>query len=89
MLFAALVGRQRGHADLVPDLLSLLEWLQPAPLPELEFEVLAPYIARDKKAAGGVARFVLLEALGAPYLAADVSAQEQRSAFTSLKELMA
>ncbi|HET8986000.1 MAG TPA: 3-dehydroquinate synthase [Trueperaceae bacterium] len=89
LVFAALLGRGRGHADLVPDLMTLLEWLEPAPLPDVGFDVLAPYIARDKKSAGGTARFVLLTALGEPYLAADVSAQEQKAAFASLKELVA
>ena len=35
------------------------------------------------------ARFVLLRSLGEPYLALDVGAEEQRSAFASLKELVA
>lgn len=89
MVYAGLLARGRGHADLVPGLLALLDWLGPAPLPAVEFADLAPFIARDKKAVGGTARFVLLAALGEPYLAADVGAEEQRYAFTALKELVA
>lgn len=89
MLFAAVLARDRGHADLVPDLLRLIAWLRPAPLPAVAFADLEPFIARDKKAAGGRARFVLLRALGEPYLAVDVGDEEQRSAFAELEELVA
>jgi 3-dehydroquinate synthase len=89
LVYAALLGRGRGHDDLVPELLRLVEWLDPAPLPYVSFEDLAPYIARDKKAVGGAARFVLLRSLGDPYLAADVGTDEQRAAYAALKELVA
>lgn len=88
MLYAGLLGRARGHADLVPELLRLLEWLQPAAFPVLGFDQLTTFMARDKKAVGGAARFVLLRDVGEPYLAADVSVDEQRSAFRALEELV-
>ena len=88
MLYAGLLGRARGHADLVPDLLRLVEWLQPVPFPELGFDRFATFMARDKKAVGGATRFVLLRRVGEPYLAADVSDDEQRSAFRELEELV-
>ena len=89
MLYAGLLARRRGHADLVPDLLALIDWLAPQALPDASFDDLIPFIARDKKVARGAARFVLLRSLGEPYLALDVGAEEQRSAFASLKELVA
>lgn len=89
MLFAALLARERGHANVVPDLLELVGWLEPPPLPTVGFDDLLPYIARDKKAARGGTRYVLLRSVGDPYLASDVGADEQRSAFSALKELVA
>lgn len=88
MVFAALLARGRGHEDLVPGLLDLVAWLQPAPLPGVDFADLSPFIARDKKTAAGTPRFVLLSAVGAPYLAGDVGIDEQRAAYAALKELM-
>jgi 3-dehydroquinate synthase len=49
LLFAALLGRAHGGADLVPQVQKLLAWLSPPPLPRLEWEDLLPYMARDKK----------------------------------------
>ena len=89
MLYAGLLARQRGHADLVPDLLRLVEWLQPAPMPAVAFSDLAPFVARDKKSAGGLPRFVLLAELGSAYLADDVTVEEQEAAYAALKELIA
>ena len=88
MVFAALLSRERGAVDFVPELLRLVDWLQPAPLPAVDFSDLAPFIARDKKTAGGRPRFVLLAELGRPYLAADVGVDEQESAYAALKELI-
>ena len=88
MLYAGLLARGRGHADLVPELRKLLAWLEPEPLPSIPFEDLAAFMARDKKATAGTARFVLLRAAGEPYVAADVDRDEQRAAYAELEELM-
>src|SRR5690606_17170053 len=89
MLYAGLLARRRGHADLVPALLQLIEWLEPRRLPAVRFDDLETFMARDKKATSGTARFVLLRDLAEPYLAADVSSEERRSAFDELEELVA
>ncbi|PZA08895.1 MULTISPECIES: 3-dehydroquinate synthase [unclassified Meiothermus] len=52
LLYISLVGRALGGQDLVPTAQRLLTWLEPPPLPELSWEGLLPYLARDKKKLG-------------------------------------
>lgn len=86
LLYAALLGRARGMADLVPRMQRLVRWVDPAPLPDVPFEALAPYLARDKKVAAGRLRFVLLEDVGRPCVVDDVAAAEQATAWQALRE---
>lgn len=85
LVFAALLGRSRGHRDWVDEALALLAWLGPDPLPRVGFDDLAPYLARDKKNRSGRVRFVLLESIGRPVVVDDVSEEEQRSAWAMLE----
>ncbi len=50
LLFAALLGEALGGDSLVEEAKRLLDWLEPAPLPDLAFSDLWPYLLRDKKA---------------------------------------
>ncbi|MFO7544542.1 MAG: 3-dehydroquinate synthase [Trueperaceae bacterium] len=86
LVYAALLARARGMADLVPRTTALLRWVQPSPLPDVAFDALAPYLARDKKVAGGRLRFVLLEDVGRPLIIDDVTAEEQATAWRALRE---
>ncbi|MEJ2288018.1 MAG: 3-dehydroquinate synthase [Deinococcales bacterium] len=87
--YAALLGRQRGFADVTRYTARLLRWERPAPLPEATFEALLPFLARDKKSRGGRQRFVLLEAIGTPVVVDDVSREEQERAWATLLEEVA
>jgi 3-dehydroquinate synthase len=49
LLYAALLGRALGGADLLPSIRRLLLWLAPPKLPPLFWEELLPYLLRDKK----------------------------------------
>ena len=86
LVYAALLARARGMADLVPRTTALLRWVEPSPLPEVPFDALAPYLARDKKVAGGRLRFVLLEDVGRPVVVDDVTSAEQERAWRALRE---
>lgn len=68
MHYAARLSLALGGADLTGHTLAFLRWQRPAPLPNLTFDDLWPYMARDKKADAGGVRFVLLRELGQPYL---------------------
>ena len=83
--FAAHLGRARGLADWTGHADRLLRWLQPRPLPEVDFHELASYLQRDKKNRGGRVRFVLLEDIGRPTVADDVHEDEQRAAWHALR----
>ncbi|MFC4452452.1 3-dehydroquinate synthase [Deinococcus sonorensis] len=69
MHYAALLSRALGGTDLSSHTRRFLAWQQPSPLPELSFDDLSPYMARDKKADDQGVRFVLLHDLARPYLA--------------------
>lgn len=64
LLYAALLGRAHGGADLLPQVQKLLAWLSPAPLPKFAWEELAPYIARDKKKIGSSLNWVVPMGMG-------------------------
>ncbi|WP_457631776.1 3-dehydroquinate synthase [Oceanithermus sp.] len=49
LLYAALLGRRRGGADLTGPVLELLEWTAAPPPPAASWEELAVYTGRDKK----------------------------------------
>ncbi|WP_285522877.1 3-dehydroquinate synthase [Deinococcus rhizophilus] len=68
MHYAALLSRALGGADLTAHTRAFLRWQRPTPLPDLTFDDLWPYMARDKKADADGVRFVLLHDLGRPYL---------------------
>ncbi|THF85784.1 3-dehydroquinate synthase [Deinococcus sp. KSM4-11] len=68
MHYAALLSRAQGGADLTPDTLAFLRWQRPSALPNLDYDDVAPYMARDKKADSDGVRFVLLRELAHPYL---------------------
>lgn len=87
LLYAALLGRQRGYRDWSSSARRLIEWLDPQPLPDVDFGELEPYIQRDKKNRRGRVRFVLLEAVGRPVVVDDVTEEERRAAWTSLRDL--
>ncbi|HKI57699.1 MAG TPA: 3-dehydroquinate synthase [Trueperaceae bacterium] len=84
--YATILGRLRGLQDLTGRTAALLAWAQPAPLPDVPFEALVPYVARDKKARDGRPRFVLLEDIGRPVVVDDVTWAEQERAWKLLKE---
>jgi 3-dehydroquinate synthase len=87
LLYAAVLGQQRGYRDWSSSARRLIEWLEPQALPDVDFEALEPYIQRDKKNRLGRVRFVLLEAIGRPVVVDDVTREEQRAAWTSVREL--
>jgi 3-dehydroquinate synthase len=87
LAYAALLARARGWADLMPRVRRLLAWLEPAPLPAADFAALEPYLDRDKKAAAGRRRFVLLEDVGRPRLVDDVPHTAQVEAWSRLREI--
>jgi len=88
LVYAAALGHERGMVDLVDRLADLVARLRPDPLPDVTFEALVPFMARDKKARAGRLRFVLLEAPGRPTVVDDVSEAEMRAAWRALEELM-
>ncbi len=88
IVFAALLGRERGYADLVEPLALTVKRLSPEPLPRLAMVDLLPYLARDKKVIAGRSRFVLLADVGEPVIVDDVSENEMRSAWSELEEMM-
>jgi 3-dehydroquinate synthase len=69
MHYATLLSRALGGADLSGHTLAFLKYQRPRALPPLSFDVLWPYMARDKKADAEGVRFVLLRDLAKPYLA--------------------
>ncbi len=88
LVYAAALGRSRGLADEVDRLAGLVARLRPDPLPDLRFEALVPFMARDKKARGGRPRFVLLAEPGRPVVVDDVGEDELLSAWRALEELV-
>ncbi len=87
LVYAALLARARGWADLVTEFLRLRSWVAAAPLPRVPWETLVPFLERDKKAVGGKPRFVLLTGVGAPTIVDDVDEAELRRAWGALEEL--
>lgn len=88
LLFAGLLGRNRGWYDPTADLLKLCEWLSPRPLPHNDFAELLPYIDRDKKRVGSERRFVLLKREADPVIVRDVDEAELRQAWKDLLEVL-
>jgi len=88
ILFAALLGKNRGLADLTPVALQLLRRVQPQPLPPFILSDLLPFIARDKKNRAGSQRFVLLEDAGRPFVADNVQQTELEAAWEELRSLV-
>lgn len=74
MHYAALLSRALGGEDLTAHTAAFLRYQQPQPLPAdllrpEAFDLLWPFISRDKKADSVSVRFVLLRGLAQPYLA--------------------
>jgi 3-dehydroquinate synthase len=88
ILYAALLGRERGLADVTPFALQLLDYVAPQPLPALDFAGLVPFLQRDKKNTAVTQRFVLLRAPGEPQVVADLSIAEQEHAWLLLQQLV-
>lgn len=87
LVYAALIGRRRGYADLVERTLGLLRWVQPAQLPRADIGTLLGFMGRDKKVAAGRLRMVLLEDVGRPVVVGDLSQDELEAAWRELEEL--
>jgi 3-dehydroquinate synthase len=85
LVFAALLGRARGWVDWVDDALAVARWAARAPLPDPSFSTLLGYMGRDKKRRAGRLRFVLLETLGGPRLADDLTEAELERAWADLR----
>jgi 3-dehydroquinate synthase len=68
MHYAAVLSRLAGGDDLTHRTRAFLEYQKPRDLPTLSWELLEPYMARDKKADSAGVRFVLLDGLGKPKL---------------------
>jgi len=85
LLFATRLAAARGYADETARVAAFVRWVQPAPLPEGPLDPLLPFIARDKKHLTRQ-RWVLLERIGRPHLADDVSESELRDAWRYLQE---
>ena len=88
MLFAALLGRQRGGADLTEHALTLLRWTEAPSPPTASWPELAAYIGRDKKKRSDGLRWVVPYALGDLRLE-EVPEDELESAFAEWRELVA
>ena len=85
LLYAAFLGRGRGWVDWVPRARRLIAWLEPSPLPDLDFQHLVPFLRRDKKVRDGRTRWVLLHEIGAPRVVDDVAPEELRAAWKALR----
>lgn len=88
LLYAALLGRARGMADVVDEIDRLVGQLRPDPLPDVAFDALVPYMARDKKARAGRVRFVLIAEPERLELVDDLTEAELRAAWSALEELV-
>ena len=88
LLFAGLLGRNRGWYDPIASLLDFIGWLDPRPLPHIQFSDLAPYIARDKKNQGQTQRFVLLRSEAKPIVVQNITKTELEQAWLDLQEVL-
>ena len=68
MHYAAILSRLAGGDDLTQLTRAFLSYQQPQALPQLSWETLEPFMARDKKADAAGIRFVLLAGIGKPKL---------------------
>ena len=68
MHYAAILSRLAGGDDLTQLTRAFLDYQQPRALPQLSWETLEPFMARDKKADAAGVRFVLLDGIGKPKL---------------------
>ncbi len=89
LVYAALLARRRGYADLTPQVLELFNWVLPGPLPLSDFTELFEFMQRDKKVADGQVRFVLLEDVGQPIVVNDIGFPELERAYNELKKIVA
>lgn len=89
LVYAALLGRRRGFVDFSEVALELFNWVAPAPIPLAEFAELHAFMRRDKKAAAGGVRFVLLREIGDPLLVGDLTYGELERAHAELLKIVA
>ena len=85
LLFATKLAAARGYADETERVAAFVRWVAPSPLPEGPLAPLLPFIARDKKHLG-TQRWVLLERIGSPHIAGDVTEAELQAAWAYLQK---
>ncbi len=85
LLFAARLAAARGYADETERVERFVRWVAPTPLSEGPLDPLLPFIARDKKHLDRQ-RWVLLEQIGRPRIADDVTETELRGAWAYLQD---
>ena len=84
LLYAAHLSRSHGADDWTELPRRLLARTTPRPLPTRAWSDVEPFLRRDKKNLAGRQRWVLLSRVGAPYVADDVPAEAERSAWGAL-----
>jgi len=67
----------------------LLDRIMPTVPPATAWETLLPYLSRDKKVRGGTRRWVLADAPGAPWVAGDVTTDEEVAAWNAFLDVRA
>jgi len=88
LVYAALIGRNRGWFDYLEDARALAAWAADAPLPACSWEEVWSFMARDKKRQHGKLRFVLLREIGLPERVADLSLEELQAAWNQLPAVL-
>jgi 3-dehydroquinate synthase len=89
LVYAALLGYARGFSDWRADAIALARWAADAPLPDVPFDDLRAFMARDKKRKAGRVRWVLLERIGRPVLVDDVPEEALVAGWNALRRACA
>ena len=87
LYFSSRLSAHRNYQDYSALVKRFFDWVKPSPLPTRDFSQLESFLKRDKKNMDGVARFVLLKALGEPVLVDDVSSAELERAWQDVLAL--
>jgi 3-dehydroquinate synthase len=85
LLYAALLGRDRGWVDWVAEARALVGWAADAPLPAVDWDALWAFMALDKKRRGGRVRLVLLREFGVPERVDDLSPAQLEGSWLQLR----